>query len=245
MKLLKYILPYSLILMGATLSVMGQCKDESYFENAWISCETSPSPNAIRGVGHWIQYDLGYAYQLSSLQIWNNNYPGSLDMGVRELIMDVSDDGRNWIPVDSFAVNKGIGETYYSGEFVGQLNDIQARYVLFTIKENWGHPTCASIDEISFKLKQAPLPKEESLWLYPNPAKDKATLSFEMEMGESVLVKVSDLMGKEVLLHHHEAISGRQEVKLNTTNLRPGIYVVQVLAGDDEVLGSKKLIIGR
>lgn len=244
MSLLKYIFLSVFVSLFSFTNLWAQCKDQGLFENAWISCETSPNPNPTRGEGHWIRYDLGYTYQLSSLQVWNNNKDETLNMGVRELVMDISDDGQNWSTVDSFQVSRGPGDSYYSGEVLGQLNDIQTRYVLLTLKENWGHPTCTSLDEVSFRLRRAPLPRNEAIWVYPNPAKANATVSFDMATGESVRVKVVNLMGKEVISHAHEAISGRQEVKLNTRRLRPGVYVVQVIAGEDLLVGSKKLIIG-
>ncbi|MCI4668743.1 MAG: T9SS type A sorting domain-containing protein [Bacteroidia bacterium] len=227
------------------IQLQGQCKDKSVFEKAWISCETRPNPNGSRGEGHWIRYDLGYNYQLTSLQIWNNNKSETLDMGVRKLIMDVSEDGINWMTVDSFEVSKGTGVSYYSGEVVGQLNELQTRYVLLTLKENWGHPSCTSLDEVSFRIKQSSLPQTEVLWVYPNPAIDHATVSFEMSEGELVEVRVLDLLGKAVLIHEHEAISGRQAIRLNTERVRPGVYVVHVITGEGDIIGSKKLVIGK
>lgn len=70
---------------------------------------------------------------------------------------------------------------------------------------------------------------KESLLIYPNPAVDNATVSFEC-LNEKVKLAIFDLNGREVINVFEQQINkGKHEVKLNLTALSDGTYSVQII----------------
>lgn len=63
--------------------------------------------------------------------------------------------------------------------------------------------------------------------VFPNPATDKITISFEAQGGD-YLVEITDLQGRTVVSEKHTNLSGSQSVDLNTSNLKTGNYLVSV-----------------
>ncbi|MEO0899156.1 MAG: T9SS type A sorting domain-containing protein [Bacteroidota bacterium] len=226
-------------------NILAQCKDSKAFDNPWISCETTNSPNPQRGNSHWISYDFGALYTLEEFQIWNNNKTGELDKGAKEIVVDYSSDGTNWTEAGTYQLSQGDGSAYYSGETVGNLGEVAARYVLITLKTNFGHPSCNSIDEVAFRIKQVALPSNEDLWIYPNPASSFLKVAFDSQRQGTVTSRVINLMGQQVGRQQHEVIQGATELELNVQTFRPGLYVVQVLDEEGVLLGAKKVLISR
>ena len=135
--------------------LIGQCAatDQSLWENTWESCELSQSPNPNRGQGHWIMYDLGKQYTLSTTRIWNSNI--DLEKGVRNLIVDYSLDGDNWTFLDSIEISKAEGNLEYSGVPGPDFKNTSLRYVLIHIESNWGDADCVGFVEIKFIINQS------------------------------------------------------------------------------------------
>ena len=149
----KYIL-ITLIILSCSKGMMSQCAkaDQSIWSKAWESCQASQSPNQERGVVHWIQYDLGATYTLSSSRIWNANYIPNLEKGVREISIDVSNDGSIWTNIETLEIPKGEGLAQFAGVSGPDFNHVQARFILINIYSTWGHADCASISEFQVTL---------------------------------------------------------------------------------------------
>ncbi|MEM9823559.1 MAG: hypothetical protein AAF985_20915, partial [Bacteroidota bacterium] len=73
---------FLLFLLTNTLA-NAQCADAdmAVWNNTWESCQSATNPNPERGEGHWIQYDFGSVYTLSSTRIWNANATEKLSAG--------------------------------------------------------------------------------------------------------------------------------------------------------------------
>ncbi len=70
-----------------------------------------------------------------------------------------------------------------------------------------------------------------SLNLFPNPTKDEATLTMALENREHVIVNVYDIQGKKaVATIENDFDNGEQKVVINTTDLKNGVYFVQINA---------------
>jgi hypothetical protein len=68
--------------------------------------------------------------------------------------------------------------------------------------------------------------------LYPNPTSNEAIVNISLQDRERVSISVIDLLGKVVISGIEKDLnSGNNEVSLNTTSLKNGVYFVQVTAG--------------
>lgn len=117
------------------------------WNEAWISCETSESPNVKRDPGHWIMYDLGDQYALHESIFWNNNVPGETDRGLNQIIIDLSNDGVNWTELGEYALTEGPASAFYEGDEGPNFEGEQARYILISAVSNHGGD-CYSLSEV-------------------------------------------------------------------------------------------------
>ncbi|MEM9985955.1 MAG: hypothetical protein AAF804_12765, partial [Bacteroidota bacterium] len=106
----KLILSLCLVGLLIPIRVCAQCRSVEAWEESWASCQTSPNPNSSRGNSHWLAYDLGYAYPLQDLYIWNANQPAHLARGVKRMSLDYSLDGVNWQEWGEFEVPQATGK---------------------------------------------------------------------------------------------------------------------------------------
>jgi hypothetical protein len=75
-----------------------------------------------------------------------------------------------------------------------------------------------------------------SLTIYPNPAKDVATLDFKAWANGTYNVHILDITGKEILLERTQFTEGVNLMPLKTQDLNAGLYIVRIENGDqDEV----------
>src|SRR5574344_523342 len=70
---------------------------------------------------------------------------------------------------------------------------------------------------------------EVSMTIYPNPAKDNATIDITLSQNSVATIKVVDLMGRNVIdLGTKSMKAGQNTIELNTSNLNNGMYFVKV-----------------
>ncbi|MBP1646269.1 MAG: type sorting protein [Bacteroidetes bacterium] len=83
-----------------------------------------------------------------------------------------------------------------------------------------------------------------SMTIYPNPAKDNATLDINLSQNSVATIKVVDLMGRNVIdLGTKSMKAGQNTIELNTSNLNNGMYFVKVASENGVV--TKKITINR
>jgi hypothetical protein len=119
-------------------------------EDAWLSCMTNQSPNPARDVGHWIQYDFKQALPLDEMKVWNYNVAGETGRGFREVAIDYSVDGINWIELGQYNWQQAPGTNDYEGFAGPDFGGVQAQYVLVTSLDNFDNGNCAGFSQIQF-----------------------------------------------------------------------------------------------
>jgi hypothetical protein len=76
----------------------------------------------------------------------------------------------------------------------------------------------------------------QSAILYPNPARNTATVSLTMAQDENVSVSVVDIQGRTVIAPVQKNMkAGKQLLELNTSRLTKGTYFVQVTSGGNTI----------
>jgi len=135
-----------------------QCNASTYSTSAkdsWLSCETSMNPNISRGNSHWLQYDLGYFYELGPTKFWNYNVTNLTGNGFKQVAIDYSLDGITWTEAGTFQLPEADGDSNYDGVAGVDLAGIQARYVLITAISNWNGEPCAGLSEVRFEINES------------------------------------------------------------------------------------------
>lgn len=82
---------------------------------------------------------------------------------------------------------------------------------------------------------------DNSLTVYPNPAKDGATVTFYSTTEEVCVLKMVDVMGRILFSMNAEAIVGENQFQMNLTGISRGIYFI-VLERGEGVMQTKMVV---
>ena len=81
---------------------------------------------------------------------------------------------------------------------------------------------------------------DNKVLIYPNPARDKFTVSSQQSAVSSWRIEVYDLFGRKV--EEIKVPEGQTEIEVNTMGWKKGLYVVRVI-GKKGVIGSGKVVV--
>ncbi len=82
----------------------------------------------------------------------------------------------------------------------------------------------------------------EGLAVYPNPAKGTAMVTFEMPEAAEFQIRVIDLSGRALQVQRYgKLLAGEQVLPLSLEGLRPGLYLLQLEAG--QASGTMKIVV--
>lgn len=75
--------------------------------------------------------------------------------------------------------------------------------------------------------------------IYPNPVQDFAEIAFPLYQNQMVQVRIVNLLGNVVQSMEYPGLTpGDQKIRVNTLPLARGVYMYQIMAGEDSFSGS-------
>ena len=75
------------------------------------------------------------------------------------------------------------------------------------------------------------------LKVYPNPVVDQINISLKLDRETSLSIKITDLLGNDVVTLANERVPAGEQTKTYTINkLNPGIYFLRILASGEPVV---------
>lgn len=102
----------------------------------------------------------------------------------------------------------------------------------FDVNINSVNPTTA-INDFTFG---------ELLSVYPNPAVDRVNIEMELYQPVDMEVRLVNLMGQAIQRKSIGRIAGNQLIQLETGQVPQGIYLIQIQAGDQQIV--KRIVVG-
>jgi len=252
MKIRRLLLAFCFII-AQIIIIRGQAfpdRHSTSLKDGWLSCQASVNPNPLRGNSHWIMYNLGDTYALTTSTIWNFNTPqrinsynneswsllplsGKLEDGLKDVLIDLSVDGINWKEYGRFSIPKAPGSSFYEGTFGPDFGGKIARFVLITAVSNHGG-TCFGLGEfrimataITTSNTADPL-ADATLAAQPNPFSDRTTVTLGNFPAGEVTLSILDLMGREVKKMIVLLRSESETVNISGIDMPSGLYILQV-----------------
>lgn len=96
--------------------------------------------------------------------------------------------------------------------------------------------TVSGVEELSSSIS--------SISLYPNPAKNNTSITFELVQNETISVNVIDVMGRVVYSETmNNAQAGNHTIDLNTDNMTSGVYNVTISTANGTT--GRKLVVSK
>lgn len=227
------------------VQVFGQsCVDDQHSTNvndSWISCNTSESPNSMRGTSHWVQYDLGAFYQLDGTWFWNYNVSNKTHDGMRNIVIDYSLDGHTWTEAASYTLSQASGQADYTGEMGPALGMITARYILITAIDTYGNDACAGLSEVRFEISGPPSLQQDvmadntGITLYPNPTAGLFVIDGQLiDYDIMILDATGDII--------QDFTGASSQLIIDISNLPTGLYFVSVKNKLDNSITLEKIV---
>jgi hypothetical protein len=98
-----------------------------------------------------LTFDLGAEYSLSGALVWNYNYAAAPSRSVDHMDILLSDDDVTFTPASSYTMTEGNGSSTLSVNDLTLPGASQARYVKFSLTQNFGDPTYIGLSEVEFQ----------------------------------------------------------------------------------------------
>lgn len=70
--------------------------------------------------------------------------------------------------------------------------------------------------------------EEGNLSVFPNPAKDKLNISFNLKENSSIDISLNDISGKQIIFESHNVYQGENQLSLNVNKVSDGIYILNI-----------------
>ena len=211
MKFFTYILFFICIY---TQSIHAQCSESSnVWNNSWTSCQISPNPNIARADSHWLLYEFEEPLNIGSLHIWNANRIAESHLGAKDVIIDFSEDGENWIELGNFNFPQANESEVYEGFDGPDFEGISVRKILFTVLNT--HNTtnnCASIAEVQFELAEKEIEEEEEEIIIP-VIEEEVIVEVPVVEEEVTIPAIEEEVVIEAPITEEEAININEELE--------------------------------
>ena len=97
-------------------------------------------PDTATGAA-WIKYEFDKAYNLGRMWIWNHNQLGATSRGLRNVIIEYSEDGNTWTKLGDYEFERASGALSNPHNEEIDFEGASAKYVVITAKDengNWG-----------------------------------------------------------------------------------------------------------
>ena len=225
----------TIFILSISLSLFGQCFPERHSTNwfdAWVSCETSISPNSSKS--HWIMYELDALFKIDKFKIWNINDPSHLEWGTKNLLIEYSEDGKNWFIADSFVLTKAPGTNDYEGDDWIDLNIPKAKFLLLTSLTNF-KGDCHGFSEIKFSAEKIKLNTTISyeknkmrVEVTPNPFSNQIEVNINSSLNGSCQIEILNSLGQNVYNNIVMIDNYTFHQTLDLKHLKSGIYHFQI-----------------
>lgn len=225
----------TIFILSISLNLFGQCFPERHSTNwfdAWVSCETSISPNSSKS--HWIMYELDALYKIDKFKIWNINDPSHLEWGTKNLLIEYSEDGNNWFIADSFVLTKATGTNDYEGDNWIDLNIPKAKFLLLTSLTNF-KGDCHGFSEIKFSAEKIKLNTTISyeknkmrVEVTPNPFSNQIEVNINSSLNGSCQIEILNSLGQNVYNNIVMIDNYTFHQTLDLKHLKSGIYHFQI-----------------
>ena len=120
------------------------------------------------------------------------------------------------IPTNTALNSKGVAIAGYTVDVLGNLRDI--------------YPDMGAYEFLGVGIKG--IFSDRTLSVYPNPVKDQLTLKLPESLSSSMDVKLFSIEGKLISEGSHTPDFGQNNYRMNTSDLSPGLYILQFIADE-------------
>ncbi len=188
----------------------------------------------------------GNIYVTGASQVNGDNFDYTTikynNMGGQEWVMQYNDSLNGYDESTSIAISPS-GNVYVSGaSFGGGIT--QNEYDISTVKYAQCTVTANDLRLGNPKQKQAPqetTARENNVKVYPNPNNGAMQVDYSLADNQKATFEVYDITGRKVLSYPMK--EGKNILTISESNIENGVYLYQVVAGNQRITEGKLVII--
>ncbi len=140
-------------MLAVSSQAQQQClEDNNVWEDSWVSCLKVINPNPVHGISNWIAFEFDQAEAINDIWIWNANRTNESQYGIKDMVIDYSEDGVTWISLGSFVLPQADESATYAGVKVTDMGGQFAKKILITAKSSYTNIFCVSLSEVRFDI---------------------------------------------------------------------------------------------
>jgi Concanavalin A-like lectin/glucanases superfamily/F5/8 type C domain len=104
------------------------------------------------GAPVWIQYEFDRIYKLHEMWVWNYNvqFELMLGFGLKDVAIEYSEDGENWMSFGDVAFAQGTARADYAPNTTVDLDGVAAKYVRLNVNSAWSAAGQFGLSEVRF-----------------------------------------------------------------------------------------------
>ncbi len=197
--------------------------------NSIILPEINVSNPSHTSISFWVAYSQTATTNTDKLEvIYSTNCGGVWT----PLWTDPSTSAMVTLPANTTAYSYPTSPTMYKN-YTAKFTGVTAGSLLVAFRATDGGGNFIFVDDVdisvSFVGVKNVVPTSENISVYPNPAKDEATLSFSLTDNSDVQVQVVDVTGRVMNTVANEKLdAGTHTFTLNTASYAAGVYNVMI-----------------
>jgi len=226
--------------------------NDSYTSNATIALPTSAIPSAIfdsLGIPTGLFDSIRLRITVQSLRLVDGfgtlAIPGGTYDVLRQKQTDYTTIGVDvhtflgWVDIATFLGGATLFPPDTTIAFNFLSNTAKEPIAVVTVDSSETNAVQVSYKDNGIQSAVRPITGEPtSIVVFPNPAKDQVTIDVKYNLPGNYSFRLFDLNGQRVL--DKEPSSGLEEVSIQS--LSPGLYIIQVIYENDQVIGYGKLM---
>ncbi len=143
------------------------------------------------------------------------------ETATKEFIIERSSDLNSFEPIGIVKASSNSGSNYY--EFTDPLPLSGKNYYRLKMTEKDGKSSYSNIFSLEF------IKRYSVVNIYPNPARDRATISFLSDMPGSYMLRISDQSGKQIQTLSGNVIRGNNKVLVDLNGFAKGTYLITLM----------------
>jgi hypothetical protein len=144
---------------------------------------------------------------------------------------------KNWLKGESFILPK---KTWVIEKTLNLADIVVIAFIQNNVTKEVYQASSQTNSNIVVGIEKLTNGKEDNFALYPNPANNRLTISFEKTLVRGADISIYDVQG--TIIKSYKAGSGITEYTIESLGLKSGIYLIRV-SKDGVNLGFKKLIV--
>ena len=144
--------------------------------------------NGFAEPSNWVSFDLGETQNVAGVYLWNYNETQNwVNRGVKNVLVQSSDDNKSWRDVEELEFQKGLGAPGEMAQSVAFKKPVKARYFKFNLLSNFGEHEFG-IGEVRFANADVKATAAADFKpKYPRPALPKLALGAPFPGGENIV----------------------------------------------------------